>query len=60
MKKHGFKLTNLYNAQVNRKHRLIERENYNVSQKEGPIVPQCPPYKAKAIEKALEWFGIVE
>lgn len=60
MKKHGFKVTNLYNAQVKRKHGLIERENYNVSKKEGKIVPQCPPEKEKAIEKALEWFGIIE
>lgn len=53
-------MTNVYNAQVKRKHGLIERENYNVSKKEGKIVPQCPPEKEKAIEKALEWFGIIE
>lgn len=53
-------MTNLYIAQVKRKHGLIERENYNVSKKEDQIVRQCPPEKEKAIEKDLEWFGMVK
>lgn len=58
--KYGLKVSSLYIAQVKRKHGLIERENYNLSKKEEQIVPQCPTEKEKAIEKALEWFGMVE
>ncbi|WP_232617597.1 RNA methyltransferase [Aerococcus urinae] len=58
--KYGLKVSSLYIAQVKRKHGLIERENYNLSKKEEQIVPQCSTEKEKAIEKALEWFGMVE
>lgn len=57
LKNYGFKVSNLYIAQVKRKHGLVERMNYNVSKKKDQIVPQCPPEKEKAIEEALEWFG---
>lgn len=57
--KYGLKVSSLYIAQVKRKHGLIERVNYNVSNKEDQVVPQCPPEKEKAIEEALEWFGMV-
>lgn len=60
LNKFGLKVSNLYIAQVKRKHGLIERENYNVSKKneEEQVIPQCPPEKEKAIENALEWFGL--
>lgn len=60
LEKYGFKVSNLYIAQVKRKHGLIERENYNVSKKaeNEQVVPQCPPEKEKAIEEAIEWFGM--
>lgn len=56
---YGFKVRNLYIAQVKRKHGLVERINYNVSKKEDQIVPQCPLEKEKAIEEALEWFELI-
>ena len=59
LKKHGLQVTNLYIAQVKRKCGIIERENYNKSQKEDAKQPQCPEDKAKAIMDALEHFGMV-
>lgn len=59
LEKHGLKVTNLYIAQVKRKHGIIERKNYNVSKKDERVVPECPPKKEKAIVEALEWFGMV-
>lgn len=60
LEKYGFKVSNLYIAQVKRKNGLIERKNYNVSKKEKKdrVIPHCPPEKEKAIEEALKWFGI--
>ena len=55
--KYGLKVSSLYIAQVQRKHGLIERENYNFSKKENPKVPYCP--EEKAIEDALKWFGMI-
>ena len=57
--KHGLQVTNLYIAQVKRKCGIIERENYNKSQKEDVKKPQCPEEKEKAIRDALEHFGMV-
>ena len=42
-----------------RKHGIIERENYNISKKENQRVPNCPEEKEKAIEDALEYFGMI-
>lgn len=60
LEKYGFKVSNLYIAQVKRKNGLIERKNYNVSKKEkkDQVIPHYPPDKEKAIEEALKWFGI--
>lgn len=58
--KYGLKVSSLYIAQVKRKHGLIERENYNISKKENQRVPNCPEEKEKAIEDALEYFGMVK
>lgn len=57
--KYGLKVSSLYIAQVKRKYGLIERENYNISKKENQRVPNCPEEKEKAIEDALEWFGMI-
>ena len=59
LEKHGLQVTNLYIAQVKRKCGIIERENYNKSQKEDAKQPQCPEDKEKAIVDALEHFGMV-
>ena len=59
LEKHGLQVTNLYIAQVKRKCGIIERENYNKSQKEDAKQPQCPEDKEKAIMDALEYFGMV-
>ncbi len=57
--RYGLKVSSLYIAQVKRKHGLIERENYNLSKKENQRVPNCPEEKEKAIENALEYFGMI-
>ena len=57
--KYGLKVSSLYIAQIKRKHGLIERENYNISKKENQRVPNCPEEKEKAIENALEYFGMI-
>ncbi|HGA2567613.1 TPA: 23S rRNA (uracil(1939)-C(5))-methyltransferase RlmD [Streptococcus agalactiae] len=57
--KYGLKVSSLYIAQIKRKHGLIERENYNISKKENQRVPNCPEEKEKAIEDALEHFGMI-
>lgn len=59
LEKHGLQVTNLYIAQVKRKCGIIERENYNKSQKEDAKQPQCPEDKEKAIKDALDHFGMV-
>ncbi len=53
LKKHSLQVTNLYIAQVKRRCGIIERENYNKSQKEDAKQPQCPEDKEKAIMDAL-------
>lgn len=60
LNKHGFKVSNLYIAQVNRKLGILERKNYNKSKKAYQVVPICPEDKEKAIIEALEWFGKVK
>jgi len=56
--KYGFKVSQLYIAQVKRKHGIIERENYNTG--EGKTkVPQVPEDKEKAIEDALRHFQMI-
>ncbi|MDL2235468.1 23S rRNA (uracil(1939)-C(5))-methyltransferase RlmD, partial [Christensenellaceae bacterium OttesenSCG-928-L17] len=52
--KYGFKVSQLYIAQVKRKHGIIERENYNKPKSEDAKVPQCPPEKETAIIEALK------
>lgn len=57
--KYGLKVSSLYIAQVKRKYGLIERENYSINKKENQRVPNCPEEKEKAIENALEYFGMI-
>ena len=47
--KYGLKISIIYIAQIKRKHGLIKRENYNISNKENQRVPNCPEEKEKAI-----------
>jgi len=54
----GFKVSNLYIAQVKQKCGIIERENYNKSKSEESKQPQCPPEKEAAIVDALKHFGM--
>lgn len=56
--KTGFKVSQLYIAQVKRKHGLIERTNYNLGEKESKA-PQVPPEKEQAIEDALIYFKMI-
>lgn len=51
-----FSVTNLYIAQVKRKHGILEHENYNQTGNPDGKQPQCPPDKEKAIEEALKHF----
>ena len=54
----GFKVSQLYIAQVKRKHGLIERINYNVGNGKSKV-PQVPIEKEQAIEKALKYFKMI-
>lgn len=54
----GLKVSQLYIAQVKRKHGLIERVNYNLG--DGKTrVPQVTPEKEQAIEDALRHFQMI-
>ena len=55
----GLKVSQLYVAQVKRKHGLIERINYNVGEGKARV-PQVTPEKEKAIEDALRHFQMIE
>lgn len=54
----GLKVSQLYVAQVKRKHGLIERINYNVGDGKSKV-PQVPLEKEKAIEDALRYFKMI-
>lgn len=54
----GLKVSQLYVAQVKRKHGLIERINYNVGNGKSKV-PQVPAEKEKAIEDALRYFKMI-
>lgn len=57
--KNDMKVSNLYISQIKRKCGLEVGKNYNVSKKENPIVPNCPPEKEEAIREALEHFKMI-
>lgn len=56
--KTGLKVSQLYIAQVKRKHGLIERINYNVGDGKAKV-PQVPLEKEEAIEDALRHFKMI-
>ena len=56
LEKHRLKVSQLYIAQVKRKHGIIERVNYNVGEGKAKV-PQVPMEKEKAIEEALRSAG---
>ncbi len=58
LEKHGLKVSQLYIAQVKRKHGIIERVNYNVGEGKEKV-PQVPLEKEKAIEDALRHFQMI-
>lgn len=54
----GLKVSQLYIAQVKRKHGIIERINYNTGS--GKVkIPQVPLEKEQAIEEALRHFKMI-
>ena len=55
----GLKVSNLYIAQVKQKCGIIERVNYNLPKLGDSRQPKCPEKKGKAIEDALEYFGMI-
>lgn len=58
MENAGLNVSQLYIAQVKRKHGLIERVNYNVGSGKAKV-PQVPMEKEKAIEDALRHFKMI-
>ena len=58
LEKHGLKVSQLYIAQVKRKHGIIERVNYNVGEGKAKV-PKVPLEKEKAIEDALRHFQMI-
>lgn len=58
LKNTGLKVSQLYIAQVKRKHGIIERVNYNTGNGKAKI-PQVPLEKEQAIEEALRHFKMI-
>lgn len=58
LEKYGLKVSQLYIAQVKRKHGIIERVNYNVGDGKAKVL-QVPLEKEKAIEDALRYFQMI-
>ena len=58
-KKFGFKVSNLYIAQVKEKCGIKERENYNKPKKEDLKQPICPIEKEDAIKDAFRYFQMI-
>ena len=58
-KKFGFKVSNLYIAQVKEKCGIKERENYNKPKKEDLKQPICPIEKEEAIKDAFRYFQMI-
>lgn len=58
LEKYDLKVSQLYIAQVKRKHGIIERINYNTGEGKARV-PQVPLEKEKAIEDALKYFRMI-
>lgn len=54
--KYGFKVSNLYIAQVKEKCGIKERENYNKPKSDDSKQPICPREKGEAIKDAFRYF----
>jgi len=54
----GFKVSQLYIAQVKKRHGIIERINYYIGEGKAKV-PQVPLEKEKAIEDALRHFEMI-
>ena len=59
LEKFGFKVSNLYIAQVKEKCGIKERENYNKSKKEDLKQPICPIEKEESIKDAFMYFQMI-
>lgn len=57
--KFGFKVSQLYVAQIKREFGLIERINYNVGEGKNHV-PQVTPEKRDTIIDALKYFKMIE
>lgn len=55
----GLHVTNLNIAQIKRKCRIIERENYNLPKSEDSKQPNCTKEKEEAIKEAFKHFGMI-
>lgn len=55
----GWKVSNLYIAQIKQKCGIIERVNYNLPRAKNSRQPKCPPEKEEAIREALEYFRMI-
>lgn len=58
LEKYSLKISQLYIAQVKRKHGIIERINYNTGEGKARV-PKVPLEKEKAIEDALKYFQMI-
>lgn len=58
LEKYNLKVSQLYIAQVKRKHGIIERINYNTGEGKARV-PKVPLEKEKAIEDALKYFQMI-
>ena len=58
LEKYNLKVSQLYIAQVKRKHGIIERINYNMGEGKARVL-QVPLEKEKAIEDALRYFQMI-
>ncbi len=58
LEKCGLKVSQLYIAQVKRKHGIIKRVNYNVGEGKAKVA-KVPLEKEKVIEEALRYFQMI-
>lgn len=59
LEKYGFKVSNLYIAQVKEKCGIKERENYNKSKNIDSKQPVCPIEKEESIKDAFRNFQMI-
>ena len=57
--KYGFKVSNLYIAQVKEKCGIKERKNYNRPKNDNSKQPICPTEKEEAIKDAFKHFQMI-